>query len=105
LTAEHTFVILVGVDRTQVRRRRAALLGFALAITTAFVGGRASAGTDRPASNHVAVVRQGDTLWAIAQRLVGPDGDPRPIVQQLIDVNGLSGGLIRPGDRLQLPSH
>jgi Tfp pilus assembly protein FimV len=80
-------------------------VGCILAATLALVGARAAAaGADRPQPARFAVVRSGDTLWSIAERVVGPSGDPRPIVQQLIDVNGLSGALIRPGERLRLPS-
>jgi LysM repeat protein len=49
-------------------------------------------------------VQSGDTLWSIAERVAGPQADPRPLVQQLIDVNNLSSALITPGERLRLPA-
>jgi LysM repeat protein len=79
-------------------------VGCILAATLAFVGTRAAAGADRPEPARFTVVRSGDTLWSIAEGVVGPQGDPRPVVQQLIDVNGLSSALIRPGERLRLPA-
>jgi len=50
------------------------------------------------------VVRSGETLWAIARWLVGPAGDPRPVVDRLIETNHLSGGVLEPGRRLVLPT-
>jgi hypothetical protein len=50
----------------------------------------------------VHVVREGETLWRVAQRIVGPQGDPRPVVDELIRANHLAGAVIRPGDRLVL---
>jgi hypothetical protein len=50
-------------------------------------------GPDRPAAPRVTyVVVSGDTLWSIARR-VAPDRDPRPVVDHLIEVNHLGGGL------------
>ncbi len=49
------------------------------------------------------LVRPGDTLWAIAARLAGPQGDPRPVVDRLTSANHLSGTLV-PGERLVLPA-
>lgn len=48
------------------------------------------------------VVREGDTLWGIARRLA-PEGDPRPIVERLMEANGLAGPGVRPGQFLRLP--
>jgi nucleoid-associated protein YgaU len=92
------------MTRTQVRRGRVALVGCILAATMALVGTRAASGADRPEPVRTTVVRSGDTLWSIAERVVGTQGDPRPVVQQLIDVNGMSSALIVPGQRLRLPS-
>jgi LysM repeat protein len=81
-----------------------ALAGCILAATLALVGTRAAAGADRREPVRIQVVRAGDTLWSIAERVVGPQADPRPMVQQLIDVNGLTSALITPGERLRLPA-
>ena len=48
------------------------------------------------------VVRPGDTLWTIAAARYA--GDPRPGVWEIRTRNGLSGSVIRPGQRLVLPS-
>lgn len=44
-----------------------------------------------------------DTLWGIATRS-RPGVDPRITVQRIIDLNGLPGAIIQPGQRLRLPS-
>lgn len=46
-------------------------------------------------------VQAGDTLWSIAERTFA--GDPREGVWELQRRNGLSGTLLRPGQRLVLP--
>jgi hypothetical protein len=61
-----------------------------------------AAGGSRPGSARVYVVRAGDTLWSIGQRLAGPGGDPRPFVDELLSINHLRG-FIEPGERLHLP--
>jgi hypothetical protein len=43
-----------------------------------------------------------DTLWDIAVR-TRPGVDPRITVQRLIDINGLHGAIIQPGQRILLP--
>lgn len=46
------------------------------------------------------VVQPGDTLWSIARRLQ-PEGDVRPLVDQLVDLNG--GTDLGVGQRLSIP--
>ncbi|NDH12212.1 MAG: LysM peptidoglycan-binding domain-containing protein [Actinobacteria bacterium] len=48
------------------------------------------------------VVQPGDTLWGIASALA-PEGDPRALVDQLIDLAG--GSQIQPGQQLVVPLH
>lgn len=78
-----------------------------VALILGFLAGRAGAGTDAaspPApAGAVHVVRPGDTVWAIARRVAGPEADPRPVVDRIIAMNDLSGATIHPGDRLALP--
>ena len=57
-----------------------------------------SAATGRAASGYV--VQPGDTLWSIARRLQ-PEGDVRPLVDQLVDLNG--GTDLAVGARLPIP--
>jgi hypothetical protein len=61
-----------------------------------------AAGGARPASARIYVVRSGDTLWSIGQRLAGPGADPRPYVDEVVSLNHL-GSYIVPGERLRLP--
>jgi LysM repeat protein len=75
-------------------------------LVIAFSIGRASSS----ATNHAgrtnvqhAVVQPGDTLWVIARRAV-PDADPRITVQRIVDLNGLTGTAVVPGQQLALPS-
>lgn len=48
------------------------------------------------------VVRPGDTLWSIAERLV-PGEDPRPLVDALARANAVSPGTLVPGQVLVVP--
>jgi len=76
-----------------------------LAGSAAQAGG--SSAQDRRAPKDAAVrtyvVHPGDTLWAIAARLVGPEGDPRPVMDDLVRANGIDGTLAV-GTRLTLPA-
>jgi nucleoid-associated protein YgaU len=47
------------------------------------------------------VVRQGETLWGIAESTYG--GDPRPHVDAIIHRNSLTDATIQPGETLVLP--
>jgi len=49
------------------------------------------------------VVRPGDTLWRIAQRLAGRAADPRPFVDAIAALNH-STGVVVPGQSLRLPT-
>ncbi|MEV4253558.1 LysM domain-containing protein [Spirillospora sp. NPDC049652] len=50
------------------------------------------------------VVRPGDTLWGIAER-AGPASDPRRSVARILKLNGLPDDtLVRPGQRLRVPT-
>jgi LysM repeat protein len=60
--------------------------------------GSAATAPRRAASGYV--VQPGDTLWSIARRLQ-PEGDVRPLVDQLVDLNG--GTDLAVGQRLPIP--
>jgi Tfp pilus assembly protein FimV len=92
-------------------RRRLLVLGLVLAsvvlvaragtsVAVAFGGGPASA-AERLASNPVHVVQPGETLWSIARQL-HPNGDIRPLVHALLQLNGGSATL-EVGQRVRLP--
>ncbi len=63
-------------------------------------GAASAAGSHRLES---VIVGRHDTLWEIATR-ARPDVDPRITVRRIIDLNSLSGPIVRPGQRLLLPS-
>ena len=48
------------------------------------------------------VVRSGDTLWSIADR-VAPGQDPRPVVDAIAAANQVAPGAIVPGQTLLVP--
>lgn len=69
-----------------------------LAATAAQAAGAARARPPAP----VTIVRQGDSLWSVAER-VAPDADARIVIQEIIQLNGLAGTVIYPGERLRVP--
>jgi len=48
------------------------------------------------------VVLPGQSLWSIATRY-DPGSDPRNVIQEIIDLNALSGTSVQPGEHLWLP--
>lgn len=50
------------------------------------------------------LVRSGDTLWSIAERLA-PGADPRPVVDAIAAANGVDAGGLVPGQMLLIPSN
>jgi LysM repeat protein len=77
--------------------RLAVLIVLAVAVWIGFARPSEGAGPER-----TYVVRPADTLWAIATANYA--GDPREAVWRLRQRNGLHGTLLRPGQRLVLPS-
>jgi Tfp pilus assembly protein FimV len=97
--------------RTRVRWGRVGALLASVGVTLTLVASSARAGgetsgrparPDHPVVHHY-VVRPGDTLWAIASRLAGPDADPRPVVDALVRANPRSATLTA-GMRLVVPA-
>jgi LysM domain len=62
-------------------------------------GSVASADTKRSSY----IVEQGDTLWSIASHLTH-GGDPRGVVDEMMEMNHLQSADLHPGDRLVLPN-
>jgi hypothetical protein len=89
-------------------RGRAAIF-FLLSVVTLLlvmiaVGGTsadASATKGGPATASV-VVAAGDSLWSIAKSLQ-PNADPRSMMQTLVELNGLQGADLTPGQQLIIP--
>jgi hypothetical protein len=48
------------------------------------------------------VVLPGQSLWSIATRY-DPGSDPRNVIQEIVDLNALSGTSVQPGEHLWLP--
>lgn len=88
--------------RTRVRFGRLALT-ILLSALAATVAGRAAAGTQAPRPAERVEVRAGDTLWTIARARVGEAGDPRPVIQAIMDLNELSGPELLAGQTLLMP--
>jgi len=45
------------------------------------------------------VVRPGQSLWSVAES-ADPGADTRLVIQQIIELNGLNGDMVLPGQRL-----
>jgi LysM domain len=48
------------------------------------------------------VVRPGQSLWSVAQN-ADPNSDPRLVIQQIAQLNALTGDVLIPGQRLWVP--
>ena len=89
----------------------AALLVTALLAALSVVAG---AGPAAQATNHMVsrqavgkglarvTVRPGESLWAVAEA-ADPAADTRVIVQEIIELNGLNGIVVNPGEQLLVP--
>jgi hypothetical protein len=114
LAFERLFGDTTAVNRTSVRllaalrRRQLArtlVVATAVASGLGFLAGHATARAERPSpppTVRAYVVHSGDTLWSIAARIAGPEGDPRPVVDALVSRNHIAGAVIVPGERLYL---
>ncbi len=96
--------------RRRARRRRLrglsrlALLVLVLVVAV-WVGTRVANATSNPAafSEHTYAVRNGDTLWSVANRAYAGNHDTRRLVFLIERRNHLAGADIRPGEKLILP--
>jgi LysM repeat protein len=95
------------VRLTRRGRAVALLASVVLLLLAVAVSGRvtAQAGDVLPAgpATAVVVVQPGETLWQIAKTLA-PQGDPRALVSEIRELNGLSDAPVRPGQSLVVPA-
>jgi LysM repeat protein len=56
-----------------------------------------------PVSRQRYVVKAGETLWSIAER-VAPGEDPRAVVDLIVWANGVDPGALVPGQALVVPT-
>lgn len=95
---------LAGRRRRRVRPAFAVLTMCVLCVVgVGFAGGRAPARAGETAYR-VVVVREGDTIWDIADRVARADIDLRRVVFDIRRANALSTCVIRPGDVLKVPA-
>jgi hypothetical protein len=94
--------------RTRLTRRgRLVLLGLCALILLAVIsvgraGSQAATATETGPMLQQTTVQQGETLWAVAQR-IAPRNDPREIVAQIRRINHLQTSNLRVGQQLLLP--
>jgi hypothetical protein len=75
-----------------------------LALLAAFLLSSPRVVAEEPAVLVEYVVAPGDTLWEIAARVAPAGEDVRDTVARVLEVNGLGGASIAPGQRLLLPA-
>jgi Tfp pilus assembly protein FimV len=106
LTSNARSSTIDAMHRTYVRRRRVtAIAGVALVavLLSPLAASAVRPGApDRPPEQRTVVVRSGDTLWSIAQR-VRPQDDPRVTVAAIEDANGIDASSLQPGRALVIP--
>jgi nucleoid-associated protein YgaU len=91
------------MQRTYVRRRRVVALGLlvlVMSLPAAAVAMRP--GGDRDPATTTYVVRPGDTLWGIAER-VGGARDPRDVVDAIAHASQVDPSSLVPGQVLTVP--
>ena len=97
--------VLPPLRLTQRGRRVVAGLSIAIGLSIAAVTAavvQVSGGGLELAGVSTVVVQPGDTLWSIALQ-AAPDEDPRGVVDEIVDLNGLGGVGVVPGQVLELP--
>jgi hypothetical protein len=94
------------VNRTRVRWGRVGALTAALVLVMSLagraLGGSPDLGEEGPRPQ--ILVESGQTLWSIARAQVGPEGDPRPLIQDIRELNGMATSELEVGQRLLLPA-
>lgn len=91
-----------GVTRTRVRWDRLAALTL-LTVGVLGLAGRAFGDAPEPRPR-VLVIEAGQTLWSIARSEVGAEGDPRPLIEEIRELNQLGAAGLEVGQRLRVPA-
>lgn len=78
-------------------------LSFWLGLRTTGGTGASTAMATRVIVTKTVVVRAGETLWHIARREVGREGDPRPLIEEIRRLNQLDRLTVYPGQQLLVP--
>ena len=107
LDTEQAFAHPESMERTYVRRRRTVAV-VATAVVAVLLSPLGAGAVRReeapaPAAQQVVVVRSGDTLWSIAQR-VRPGDDPRSVASLIASVNDVEAGSLAVGSSLVVPA-
>ncbi|MFE4951304.1 LysM peptidoglycan-binding domain-containing protein [Leifsonia sp. NPDC056665] len=66
-------------------------------------GGAAATGEQAHVTFHYVTVQSGDSLWSVASR-IAPNADPRNVIADLVNLNGLSSAVVTPGQQLAIPT-
>lgn len=105
LATEQVFGTMAPMERTYVRRRILVLVALSAALAPWMAPLRAAVSSEAPlpVSNSTYVVRQGDSLWAIAERLE-PGQDPRILADAIAEENSLDPGALQVGLVLAIPA-
>jgi transposase len=96
------------VRRVRVTRRgrlvlvAASALLLLLVISFGRTGSQAATATGTGPTLQQTTVQQGETLWAVAQR-IAPKNDPREVIAQIRRINHLHSSVLRTGQQLLLP--
>ncbi len=87
----------------------AAALAALLVTMVSLLAAAAAQATNHPVPPGVArqnlvqvIVRPGQSLWSVAES-ADPDQDTRAVVQQIVDLNALSGDFLFAGQQLWVP--
>lgn len=87
----------------------ALLVSGAMAAAALAAGTGTAQATNNSISRHAAernltqlTVLPGQSLWAVAEA-ADPDADTRIVIQQIIELNALTGTVVQPGERLWVP--
>ena len=88
------------VRATYRRRRLGALLVTAILAFALYAG--SNAGAESPPIYHT--VSSGETLWEITVEHYPPSEDPRPIIEEIREMNSLAEYRIHSGMTLELPA-